>query len=250
MLESTFVHVPGLGLETEKSLWDQGCQSWRHLLDGLDSYTTGQVERSVVKRILNGSYKSLEARDGSFFKKGLGLRDAWRAYPEFKDSCLYLDIETDGGTSGSAITTIGTFDGVEFRCFIKGQNLQEFPEFVMSYGMIVSFYGANFDLPMLEKRYPDLRFNQLHLDLCPTLRQIGVTGGLKRIEKQLGISRGEETDGLGGLDAIRLWRRYSQLGDDQALETLIVYNREDVVNLEYLAGYAYQNLKQKLLPVG
>lgn len=248
MLESTFVHIPGLGSETERSLWEQGCRHWSHLADGLETFSVGQAEKSVVKKTLAKSFKSLEKRDGSFFRRGLGLKDAWRAYPEFKDSCIYLDIETDGGQSGASITTIGMYDGVEFRCLVKGQNLQEFPDIIANYGMVVSFYGANFDLPMIEKRFPGLKFNQIHLDLCPTLRQLGITGGLKRIEKQLGMSRGEDTDGLGGLDAIRLWRRYTTLGDDQALETLIAYNREDVVNLEYLAGYAYENLRKRTFP--
>ncbi len=245
MLESTFIHIPGLCSETEKKLWQAGCRSWRDLADGLEAFSVGQVEKSVVRSTLTKSFKSLEKRDGVFFQKGLGLREAWRAYPEFKDSVLYLDIETDGGQSGNSITTIGCYDGVDFRCFVKGQDLQEFPEYASNFAMVVTFYGANFDLPMIEKRFSDLRFRQLHLDLCPTLRQLGIGGGLKKIEKQLGICRGEDTDGLGGLDAIRLWRRYSTLGDDQALETLIAYNREDVVNLEYLAGYAYQHLKER-----
>jgi len=248
VLENTFVHIPGLGLETERSLWDQGCVCWGDLLAGLDRYSVGQAERGVVKRTLDKSVKSLEKRDGSFFRKGLGLKDAWRAFPDFRDSCAYVDIETDGGQSGASITTIGVFDGVDYRCLVKGQDLQEFPELISRYGMIVSFYGANFDLPMLEKRFPDMRFSQIHLDLCPTLRQIGVVGGLKRIEKQLGISRGEDTEGMGGLDAIRLWRRYTTLRDEQALETLIAYNREDVVNLEYLAQYAYEHLKKRTFP--
>jgi uncharacterized protein YprB with RNaseH-like and TPR domain len=246
VLESTFIHIPGLGSETERSLWEQGCRSWQQLADGLDRYSVGQADKAIAKRTLDKSVKSLAKRDGSFFRRGLGLKDAWRAYPEFRDSCLYVDIETDGGQSGNSITTIGMYDGVEFRCLVKGKDLQDFPEIVKNYGMIVSFYGANFDLPMLEKRFSGLRFNQIHLDLCPTLRQIGITGGLKKIEKQLGISRGEDTDGMGGLDAIRLWRRYTTLGDDQALETLIAYNREDVVNLEYLAGYAYKHLRERV----
>ena len=246
MLESTFIHIPGLGSETERSLWEQGCRSWQQLADGLDRYSVGQADKAIAKRTLDKSVKSLAKRDGSFFRRGLGLKDAWRAYPEFRDSCLYVDIETDGGQSGNSITTIGMYDGVECRCLVKGKDLQDFPEIVKNYGMIVSFYGANFDLPMLEKRFSGLRFNQIHLDLCPTLRQIGIAGGLKKIEKQLGISRGEDTDGMGGLDAIRLWRRYTTLGDDQALKTLIAYNREDVVNLEYLAGYAYKNLRERV----
>ncbi len=247
MLESTFVHIPGVGLDTEKSLWSQGCNTWQDLATGLDAFKYGGAERSVVKSALTQSAKNLEKRNGSYFRKGLGLKDAWRAFPEFRDSCVYLDIETDGGTSGGSITTIGMYDGVEFRCLIKDRDLKDFPELMAPYGMVVTFYGANFDLPMLEKRFPDLRFNHLHLDLCPTLRQLGIMGGLKKIEKTLGISRGDDTDGLGGLDAIRLWRRYDQLGDDRALETLIAYNREDVVNMEYLAQYAYENLRKRLI---
>ncbi|MDR3691312.1 MAG: ribonuclease H-like domain-containing protein [Fimbriimonas sp.] len=248
MLESTFLHIPGLTVANEAALWQAGCLSWRDLSEGLDRFSYGDVERSVVKRTLDKSYKSLEKRDGAFFKKGLGLKEAWRAYPEFKDSCLYLDIETDGGRSGASVTTIGMFDGVEFKCLIKGQDLDEFPSIASQYGMLVTFFGANFDLPMLEKRFPGIRFKQLHLDLCPTLHRLGLRGGLKKIEKQLGIERGDDTDGLGGLDAIRLWRRYTLLGDDQALETLIAYNREDVVNMEYLAGYAYQHLRDLTFP--
>ena len=62
------------------------------------------------------------------------------------------------------------------------------------------------------------------------------------VEKQLGISRGAETDGLSGWDAVRLWREY-QAGRDKSLETLVEYNREDVVNLERLAEIAYERLR-------
>ena len=248
MLESTFLQIPGLTVADEAALWKAGCFTWKDLADGLDRFSYGEVQQSVVKRTIDKSYKSLEKRDGAFFKKALGLREAWRAFPEFRDSCVYLDIETDGGRSGSSITTIGMYDGVDFKCLIKGRDLEEFPDIVAKYGLIVTFFGASFDLPMLEKRFFGLKFKQLHIDLCPTLHRLGLKGGLKKIEKQLGIERGDDTDGLGGLDAIRLWRRYSMLGDEQALETLIAYNREDVVNMEYLAGYAYDNLKKQMFP--
>lgn len=248
MLESTFVHIPGFSPEAEKALWEQGCRSWRELAGGLDRYPVPGLEPAALKRWLARSARSLEKRDGAYFRKGLGLKDAWRAYPEFRDSCVYVNIETDGGSSGSSITTVGLYDGVDFRCLVKGRDLPEFPEIISKYGMIVTFYGSRFDLPMLERRFPGIKLHHLHLDLCPTLRQLGITGGLKKIERQLGMSRGEDTDGLGGLDAIRLWRRFTTLGDDQALETLIAYNREDVVNLEYLAGYAYENLRRRTFP--
>ncbi len=110
--------------------------------------------------------------------------------------------------------------------------------------MIVTFYGAGFDLPMLKKAFRGLSFDQVHLDLCFAFRQLGVRGGLKKIEMQMGISRGDETDGLNGLDAIRLWREYER-GNTQSLETLIDYNREDVVNLETLTEILYQRMRNR-----
>ena len=47
----------------------------------------------------------------------------------------------------------------------------------------------------------------------------------------LGIGRSDKTAGLTGFDAVRLWNRYER-GDEEALDTLINYNAEDVVNLE------------------
>ena len=111
---------------------------------------------------------------------------------------------------------------------------------------MVTFFGLGFDIPMIKKKYPNLVLDHIHLDLCPTLREVGLKGGLKKIEKELGIARGEDTDGLSGRDAITLWRRFERFGDDKALATLIAYNREDVVNLETLAQIAYDKMKTGL----
>ncbi|HLO99366.1 MAG TPA: ribonuclease H-like domain-containing protein, partial [Fimbriimonas sp.] len=115
------------------------------------------------------------------------------------------------------------------------------------FGMIVTFFGLSFDVPMILKRFPRMVMDQVHFDLCPTLRDVGYKGGLKKIEKDLGIARGEDTDGLNGRDAIYLWRRYDRNGDDAALATLIAYNREDVVNLKTLARIAYDKKKDMLM---
>jgi uncharacterized protein len=188
----------------------------------------------------------LEKRDHRFFKAGLGARESWRAFSEFRDSCVYLDIETDGGVSLDCITTIGMYDGHEFKVFIKGKDLESFPEAIAPYGMVVTFFGTGFDVPVLQKRFPKVRLDQIHVDLCPAMRQLGYRGGLKRIERQLGIRRSPQTVGLTGFDAVMLWRRYANFGDKRALERLVAYNREDVVNLERVADFAYQNLRQQV----
>ncbi len=108
--------------------------------------------------------------------------------------------------------------------------------------MVVTFFGTGFDLPIIRRRFPHLGMDQIHVDLCPALRQVGITGGLKRIEHQLGIERSAATRGLTGLDAVRLWRQ-AQRGYASAMDTLIAYNREDTVNLALLADHAYRSLR-------
>jgi uncharacterized protein len=231
----------------EASLWKQGCNSWSHYLEDLTRFSCGAADKEFVRKQLASSVRSLETGRHQFFQQGLGLKEAWRAFPDFRSSCVYLDIETDGGQNGAAITMIGLYDGKDFTCLVKGQDLENFRDIISNYSMIVTFFGSGFDLPMLQKRFPGLRFDQIHLDLCPTLRRVDIRGGLKKIEKQLGIARAEEAEGLNGYDAVLLWQRYIRNRDDSALEKLITYNREDVVNLERLAEIAYEKLQEDTL---
>jgi hypothetical protein len=57
-------------------------------------------------------------------------------------------------------------------------------------------------------------------------------GGFKSVERQLGIAR--NLQGINGLDAVRLWWRYVDAFDIDALNTLLQYNKEDVLNLKVL----------------
>lgn len=246
MLTRTFCHVPGLGAHTERELWRQGCTSWAKFLAAPADFSVGGCDRAMVADEIQKSVEALEAGHHQFFQKALGTREAWRAWPEFRRRCLYLDIETDGGMSGDSITCVGLYDGKAFRCLVAGEDLALFPDLVSYYGLIVTFFGTGFDLPMLRRAFHNFHQDQIHLDLCPTLKRVGYRGGLKKIEKQLGIERPGATDGLDGRDAIRLWRMY-QHGDRSALDTLIAYNQEDVVNMERLAEIAYDKLARSTL---
>lgn len=242
MLRQTFSHIPGLGGHTERSLWKQGCLDWQTYLDDPSRFEVAGAGKEVVRRGCEEAVQAFDAGHHQYFSKALGTRESWRAWPEFKDRAVYLDIETDGGQSGDSITTVGMYDGNRFICLVKDQDLGEFPNIISNYSMIVTFFGAGFDIPMLKRAFPVVPFDQIHLDLCYAFKKVGVRGGLKKIEKQMGIARGDDTDGLTGLDAIRLWRQY-QYGDESALRTLIEYNKEDVVNLEVLAGICYSRLR-------
>ena len=55
---------------------------------------------------------------------------------------------------------------------------------------------------------------------------------LKAVERVLGIQR--RLRGVDGFEAVRLWNRFERFGDHDALEILLEYNREDVLDLRML----------------
>jgi hypothetical protein len=253
VLNRTYIHVPGIGPKTESHIWQQGVHSWDDFLRdpsaaGLSAVKTGRIAEAVSE-----SRQRLEQKDHSYFSSALQPREHWRAYPEFGDRIAYLDIETTGLEGYDQVTIVGLYDGRDVRIYTKGEDLQEFADDINGLGrrpapaLLVTFSGGSFDLPFLRRRFPVVAralAGMLHIDLCPALRRLGLKGGLKNIERQLGIERSPETEGLDGWDAVRLWREWEQ-GSQEALDLLKAYNREDIVNLERLMRLAYRGLCEK-----
>lgn len=246
MLTSTFVHIRQVSPRCERSLWEQGALTWLDFLDNPGRWKVEYAEIARVERSVANSMRRLENGEHQYFAARLPKHEHWRAFPEFRDSLVYLDIETAGGFGDESITVVGMYDGIEYKAFVRGDNLFEFPDAISKYSAIVTFFGAAFDVPMLQKSFPTITLDQIHIDLCPVMRRVGYRGGLKSIERQFGIERSEQTTGLTGRDAVRLWRRYVR-GDDGALEVLLQYNKEDVVNLERLMESAYMGLREMVM---
>lgn len=246
MLEHTFVHIPGVGAATEHALWEQGIIRWGDALDlGVCPVGFSDPRWSRSCRIIEESLASLKRRDHRHFADALSAAEHWRAWVDFRPTTVYLDIETTGCSGSSQVTVVGLYDGTRTQSFVAGDNLDQVPEVLAQYGMIVTFNGASFDLPFLRRRFPDLPTNHLHLDLMHALRRIGLTGGLKTVERRVGIERADDLRGLDGRDAVRLWREYCR-GDGEALDTLVRYNAADIENLEVLAERAYAGIRASL----
>ena len=64
------------------------------------------------------------------------------------------------------------------------------------------------------------------MDLAILGRRVNLSGGLKRVERSLGLIRPPELRDLNGLEAVHLWRSY-QAGNQSALRTLMRYCRAD-----------------------
>ena len=243
MLTSTFIHAPGVGGTTERKIWDAGIRDWDAFLEPGANVPLGPGKRNVVAPVLEESQRRLADLDYRYFAAALPAAEHWRATGEFSDRMGFLDIETTGMGNDAHPTVIGLYDFAhdQYRRWIYGENIREFADAVDEYQVLVTFFGTGFDLPVLRRWDPSIRFHQLHVDLCPLLRRLGYRGGLKRIERQLGIARPDEVEGMSGLDAVRLWWKWKR-GDQQALETLIEYNREDVVNMVRLLQIASQKM--------
>ncbi|OYT48153.1 hypothetical protein B6U83_04000 [Thermoplasmatales archaeon ex4484_36] len=80
-----------------------------------------------------------------------------------------------------------------------------------------------------------------------TARKTGLKGGLKAVERALGIEREVEVADVNGEVAVRLWRLWERERSRGALKLLLKYNKEDVKNLEPLARRLYEALKAKTL---
>ncbi len=246
MLEHTFIHIPGIGPKTEQHLWRHGILTWRDFL-GNKERLLSRLRDSFVRENLEASIKN---RDNiRFFRDRLPVGALWRVYEDFKKSAVYLDIETSGYYQGiDEITVIGIYDGQTVKSFVQGINLDEFELAIAPYELIITFNGSQFDLPFIRRHFPNIALPPAHIDLRFFLRKLGYRGGLKTIEKSIGLFRNAAIAGMDGYDAVLLWNAY-QCGDESALERLILYNTADIVDLEPLMERGYREMKTRLLSV-
>lgn len=243
MLEHTFIHIPGIGPKTERHLWKLGILTWEDFLDhnkpvfspARDALVCRELEFSITHR-----------NDIDFFINRLPTSDLWRVFEPFKERAVYLDIETSGGFQGlEEITIIGLYDGRKVQTFVNGINLEDFEQAIAAYSLMITFNGCCFDLPYIQRWFRNISLPSGHIDLRFVLKKIGLMGGLKAIERQMGFSRDSAVEGLNGLDAVLLWRAY-QWGDESALERLILYNTMDIVQLKPLMEFGVQEMKNRL----
>ncbi len=236
MLDSTFLHIQGIGSKTEQKIWNYGILTWDDF-SATEPLFLSKPKRHFISDQLELARQYLSAKP-IYFTDRLPASQHWRIFPHFRDRTAFLDIETTGLDSfRNTITTIALYDGTNIYTYVYDDNLEEFVKDISKYDVLVTFNGKCFDLPFLEN-YFGIKLNKAHIDLRYVLRSLGYSGGLKKCEKYFGIDRGN-LDGVDGYFAVLLWHEYQSTGNPKALETLLAYNIEDVVNLEFLMIEAY-----------
>ena len=104
---------------------------------------------------------------------------------------------------------------------------------------------SQFDVPFLRAHFPGARLDQAHIDLRFVLRSLGYRGGLKVIERNMGIARDAAIQGVDGFEAVELWHRWRR-GDRASLVKLALYNLTDVVNMVELVQIAVRLKYERL----
>jgi hypothetical protein len=242
MLRHTFIHIPGVGVRTERKLWNRGACTWEDAVKLISGSANGLGSAAHrLETYIPETFRALKDRDSGFFDRLTRHGESWRMFSEFPDECVYVDIETTGlSPRQDEITMVGTFNGSDYKAFVKGQNLRELGHELKKYPIAVTFNGSGFDLPFLRRRFSS-SLPPAHIDLRWTAYKLGFRGGLKEIEPKFGVKRPKRLSNMDGFDAIILWNQYRH-GDRYALERLIDYNRADVVGLKTIMKQCYVRL--------
>ena len=248
LLRGTFVHLPGVGPKTEEGLWRQGITSWRDFVATPKIVGMSPKRKATLDRELLTAEEELSGGHHHRLVGRFPYAELWRLYPLLEPGARFLDIETEGLSRDCCTTVVGVARPGEdprtivHRSLVRGQDLsrESLVKALEGATVLVTFNGSAFDLPVLRREFGEFLPMAPHIDLRYLARRAGLTGGLKALERRLGIARDPEVQMLAGDDAVRLWRVWSTKGHKRALELLVDYNKEDVKNLAPLASILYR----------
>jgi uncharacterized protein YprB with RNaseH-like and TPR domain len=245
LIRKTFKILNGVGPYTERLIRREGISSWDDFIARGGVKFTSPRRNELWAAELERWRGALDGGDEKFFHESLPRNEHWRLFDAFRDDLACLDIETTGQAPPHDETTVvGVYrPGRGLTQLVAGRNLSgdAIDAALEGVKLLVTFYGAAFDLPFLKKEFSYLQFEFPHYDLCFAAKRAGIKGGLKKVEKLFGIAREEGVDGLDGYAAVKLWQAHCR-GDGGALGTLLRYNAADTENLLELADVIYERL--------
>jgi uncharacterized protein YprB with RNaseH-like and TPR domain len=239
LLRRTFVHLTGIGPQTERHLWSLGIRDWDQLAGEVAGLFKGK-RLEGIQRALDDSMAAWARGDLWHLHRALPGHERWRLVAGGFDGIAYFDIEaSEGGMPPEAHSTAVCF-------YFRGEVLQEhehgrkrrlIERMLDECTLLCTYSGASYDVPFLTAEY-GMPFAKAHVDLCPWLRRQGLKGGLKAIQRSQAHLHQRCSMDIDGFDAVRLWRLHEE-GVPGALETLLTYNAEDVLILEPLLVDAF-----------
>lgn len=234
ILDQSLCLLDGVSPEAEIRLRRAGVLSCRQLAEEAGRHFSARHAERVA-----ASFARMERASAlglaDWFVARLPAGHRVRALAGFPERALFYDIETDGMGRGAAITCITTLRAGRIRTFVRGRDLDGFLDEWASAGILVGFNSKRFDTPFVLKEF-GLAAPLPQIDLMDEAAHYGLRGGLKAIEKLVGFIRGNVSC-EDGAEAVEVWRRYRDNADEEALTSLLAYNRDDVLSLRHLARH-------------
>lgn len=246
MLKSTFQHIKGIGKKTERELWSRGLKTW-------DDYEKAQpLQYSLFNdfppendSLLYKSKLAYEKGDLNFFSKYLSTAEYYRIALEFPDQVLFLDIETTGlSLYYDIISMIGWSVGKKYGVYINGQDSGNLKNALKNAKVIVTFNGTMFDLKFIEKYLNKPVIPPVHIDLRFFAKRVGLSGGQKSIEQEIGFHRASDIEDMLGEAAPILWHKYRR-GNIAAMKRLIEYNHADIEGMKFILDHCIKKYYEK-----
>ncbi|MDD4888961.1 MAG: ribonuclease H-like domain-containing protein, partial [Phycisphaerae bacterium] len=246
MLRHSFIHMTRIGRKTERRLWQAGIVDWPGALDtAVDMAGLGIRRWDLILREADESLRRWSAGEIAWFANRLGGGEAWRLFGELHEHAAYLDIETTGMGQSADVTAVVVHRAGQTMFFVRDENLHELPLSLVGVKLLVTYNGKCFDWPILRAAFANLPEPAAHLDLRTPFARLNFRGGLKGIERAIGLQRPAELAEVDGASAVWLWHRHCQ-GDRRAMPALLRYCAEDVLNLKYLAEWVHNTLVRSL----
>jgi uncharacterized protein len=239
MLQQCFTFLPGIGMKTIEHLGAQSIVTWNDFLHVGKIKGISTKRKAYYDRQLQQAQRAVEQDNIAYFVDRLPQREMWRLYSRYKDSCCFVDCEVD---SKGMLIVVTVSDRFTSATFIRGMHLNSraITAMINSYRLIVTYNGSAFDMVKLKKF--GVRFVVPHLDLKPLCQRLGLSGGLKDVEEQLGIHRPRHLKG----SAVDAWKAFWASGDREWLQLLVAYNEADAVNLHQLAEKCITQVASKI----
>lgn len=236
MIRQAFQHFRGIGAERLRRLQEAGIRDWDELAAFTDNLSLGDTGRARLRAEIEQCDRAIAERNMHYLVESFGGSDQWRILAHFFPSASYFDIETSGLDLDSHVTVVSCYHRDRVYNFVHGENMEAFLDLLEDVELLVSFNGASFDVPQILKLYhiPDLPC--AHIDLRWLCYHAAMPGGLKSIEKRLGINRPRDLQGVDGEEAVWLWRLWENQGQEKARQQLLRYCSADSVSLKLLSA--------------
>lgn len=252
LLYASLMLLPNISAEKEKEYWEKGIITFD------DLYSSMNQQLSFFSNSISDEIDSIFSQDcvdanriANILDKKTGKKDFYRIAYSIPDDVVFIDIETTGlSHTYHYVTMIGWIRGGKYDYWLVGTDPTKLIKTINSAKLIVTFNGKRFDTKFIDLLFPDLKVNEKpHLDLCPFCRRFGLEKGQKAIEVQLGYNRPDSIHDCNGKEAVILWYKFL-FGNDDALDSLILYNYYDVLGMTYIIDELFFNrIYGKMFPL-